>query len=217
MPEIERTCLDIRVPYRSSSSSLLFPVYFSLFHHFPSLLVLLIPRNAHYSLFSCSSMLDLLRLFTSRPRWKNFAWNGEKYGEMLDSKRKNRRKTKNCFWMVGEWDSNTGLFGGKTRTIAIEPRKHSSMILLFYLYQVTRYIKLDQIRTWIILDKTIISFIAQRFDVIKNIVRIFWNNCYKILSSFFFLLLKDSAIICQNISSPSNFSSKNARQCLLTD
>lgn len=67
-------------------------------------------------------------------------------------------------WMVGEWDSNTGLFGGKTRTIAIEPRKHSSMILLFYLYQV---------RTWIILDKTIISFIAQRFDVIKNIVRIF--------------------------------------------
>lgn len=76
-------------------------------------------------------------------------------------------------WMVGEWDSNTGLFGGKTRTIAIEPRKHSSMILLFYLYQVTRYIKLDQIRTWIILDKTIISFIAQRFDVIKNIVRIF--------------------------------------------
>lgn len=92
----------------SGSLSILFsfPPSFPL----PPLCSSIIPRNT--LLFSFSSMLDLLRLFTSCPRWKNFAWNGEKYGEMLDSKRKNRRKTKNCL--------DGGVSGIRTLVILVE-------------------------------------------------------------------------------------------------
>lgn len=202
------------VPYRSSSSLLFLP---RLLLSFPPLPLFARPTNS-----TKHTLLSLLLLFNAWPpltiyftstlekfrvKWRKIRGN---VGFQTEKSKKNEK-------LFGWWVSGIrtpGHFGGKTRTIAIEPRKHSSIILLFYLYQVTRYIKLDQVRTWIILDKIIISLIAQQFDVIKNIVR---NNCYKILSSFLFLLLKDSAVIYQNISSPANFSSKNTRQCLRTD
>lgn len=128
MPEIERTCFDIR---------LLIDPLSLFFHFFPSssLLVYIIPRNTLLFSFS-SQMLDLLQLFTSRPRWKNFArkiWRN--VGFRTEKSKKNEK-------LFGWWVSGIrtlDYFGGKTRTITTEPRKHSSIKLLFYLYQLHQF------------------------------------------------------------------------------
>ena len=84
MPEIERTCFDIR---------LLIDPLSLFFHFFPSSSLLVYNSTKHtfiLLLFKCLTSFDyLLHVHVGKIL-------REKYGEMLDSERKNRRKTKNC-------------------------------------------------------------------------------------------------------------------------
>ena len=85
MPEIERTCFDIRLLIDPSLS--FFPLL-SLF--FFTRLYNSTKHTFILLLFKCLTSFDyLLHVHVGKIL-------REKYGEMLDSERKNRRKTKNC-------------------------------------------------------------------------------------------------------------------------
>lgn len=106
------------------------------FHFFPSssLLVYIIPRNTLLFSFSSNAWPPSTIYFTST--LEKFCEKNMEKCWIPNGKIEEKRK---IVWMVGEWDSNPWLFWWKTRTITTELRKHSSIKLLFYLYQLHQF------------------------------------------------------------------------------